>query len=361
MTNDAPGTTHPGSAEEFANALRRAVAHDVGAIEIELMVRRRWRAFVGAELLRGLAGAASLAASAGRTMGAALRRLRHGVPALLLCLAFAAMPARAEPEAKAVMLLAVGEGAHGVLSMPMHTDTLGHPAVVVVHDALGRDSRAERYVEQLLGRGFTVLEIEVFPTDVDGAVTLPHQDVFEAATRVTAAADALVVNTGVHPRAIGALGFGAGARAVLLADADATRRAPFIARALLYPGCEKLSREMAGPHGAVLPPDAAPHGDVLLLHGGRDPANTQAACAALAADIAATAEVRHLVMPQAGHAWDYPAVGPVAGATLLPVGGPADGRVAADPWGDATGFAADTISMFMARALHGAMARARHR
>jgi dienelactone hydrolase len=361
MTNDAPGTQHAGSAQALGDALRRMVARDAGAIEIELMVQRRWRAFLAAELWRGLAGAGGLLASASRRLAAASRQWRHTAPALLLCLVFGYFPARAAPEAEAIMLLAVGEGAHGVLSVPMRTDTLGGPAVVVVHDSLGRDSRADRYVVQLLERGFTVLEIEVFPTIVDGVVTLPRPDDVEAATRVTAAADALVADTGVHPGAIGALGFGAGARAVLLAAAGATGRDPFVARTLLYPGCELLRQEIAGPDGAVLRPSAAPRGHVLLLHGGRDPANTQAACGALAAEIAAVAAVRHLVMPQAGRAWDFVAAGAITGPTLLPIGGPDDGRLAADPWDDATRFAADTVSTFLAAVLHGAMTGARHR
>jgi dienelactone hydrolase len=348
MTNHAPGTTEPGSAQGFGDALRRAAERDAGTVEIEHMARGRFRAFAASEFRRALAGAGALVASAGRSLAAATRQWRHAGPALLLCLAFGATPAKAEQQAAAIMLVAVGEGAYGVMSVPMHTDTLGGPAVVIVDDALGRDSRAERYVEQLLALGFTVLEIEPFPDKITGAATLPHVDDLEAARRVTEAAEALGSVAGINPHAIGALGFGAGARAVLLAPPRADGREPFLARVLLYPGCATLRRGIQGS-------DAAPRGQVLLLHGGHDPGNTQAACALLATDLAAGGEVRHVVMPQAGYAWDYVPAGAVAGPTLLPT--PA-GRVTADPWPDATSFAADTVSMFLARALYGAMAAA---
>jgi dienelactone hydrolase len=354
MTSHVPGATHAGGAEGFGDTLRRAVARDAGALEIELMVRRRWRAFIAAEVQRGIAGAAAHAASAGRWVAAVLRSMRHSTPALLLCLGFAAIPAAAAPETEAVMLLPLGDDGHGVLSVPIHTDADRQPAVVVVHDSLGRDSRAERYVGRLLERGVTVLEIEAFPTFVDGAVILPHLDDLDAARRVKTAADAMVAVAGANPRAIGALGFGAGARAVLLAAPDAGGRDPFLARALLYPGCETLRREFQGS-------DPALRGQVLLLHGGRDAGNTEVACAALAGDIAMGSGVRHLVIPQAGHAWDYEPAGAAAGPTLLPLGGAAGGRVAADPWGDATAFAADTVSGFLATALYGAMASAPRR
>jgi dienelactone hydrolase len=354
MTNHAPGATHRVGTWDFADAMRGAVARGAGTLEIELMVRRQWRAFVAAELLRGLAGAAALVASAGQKVSAVLRSLRHSASAALLGLCLGAIPVRADQPAPTIMLVPFGAGSYGIMSTPTHADTLGHPAVIVVHDLLGRDSRAGRYVDQLLARGLTVLEIEAFPNSFDGAATLPPIDEHEAASQVTAAAEALAWVAGVSPHLIGAIGFGAGARAVLLAGPGANGRDPLLARALLYPGCETLRRALQGA-------DVAPRGQVLLLHGGRDPGNTDAACAALASDIAPGAGVRHLVMPEAGYGWDYVAAGAVAGPTLLPIGGPDDGRVAADPWVDATAFAADTVSSFVATALYGAMASARRR
>jgi dienelactone hydrolase len=349
MTNQDPGGKHPDGMRDSGDALRDAAARGVCAIELEHMVRRRWRVFMAAELRRGLAAVAALVASVWHRVAATLRHARHSAPALLLGLAAASMPARAEPVA--LMLLDVGQGALGILSVPTHTETQAHPAVLVVHDALGRDSRADRVVEQLLALGVTVLEIEPFPTAIDGAVTLPHLDDLEAAALVTAAADALVAHAGANPQAIGALGFGAGARAVLLAAPGAQARAPFAARALLYPGCQTLRRALAAQEAAPLPPHAAPRGEVLLLHGGRDPANTEAACATLAGDIGAAAEVRHVVIPEAGYAWDYVAPGAIAGPTMLPASGIPNDRAVAEPWTGAAIFAADTVTVFLTQAL----------
>jgi hypothetical protein len=65
---------------------------------------------------------------------------------------------------------------------------------------------------------------------------------------------------------------------------------------------------------------------VLLVHDGRDPGNTEPACAALASDLATVAEIRHVVIPGAGDGVD--AVGPGAAA-----------------------ISADTVSAFLAKAL----------
>jgi hypothetical protein len=183
MTNQ-PRASTPHATNRFGDALRRTGSRAAGTVEIEAVDAR-----------------------AAKAAAAAFRDLRHAAPAALLAVALGAVPARADEPEPAIMLLALGGGAHGVLSVPMHVDTRGLPAVVVVHDARGRASRAGLHVEQLLAQGITVLEIEPFA----------HRGDIEAATLVIAAAETLALAEGLDPGAIGAIGFGAGARAVRLA------------------------------------------------------------------------------------------------------------------------------------------------
>ncbi|WP_158639050.1 dienelactone hydrolase family protein [Elioraea rosea] len=150
------------------------------------------------------------------TVASALRAVCCAAAAALLCFDAGSIPARAGQQDAAITLLALGNGGHGVLSVPMPVDTAGLPAVVVVHDMRGHNFRALLYVDKLLALGITVLEIEPFPQVTNGVAALPIVDDLDAAMLVTEAADALALAGEVDPRAIGVVGFGAGARAVLL-------------------------------------------------------------------------------------------------------------------------------------------------
>lgn len=303
-------------------------------------------------------------ASALPSLAAALRSARSTAPAALLCLALASLPARSEQQKPAHVLVPLGEGAHGVLSLPMHLDTTGFPGVVVVHDLDGRSAEAGLHVETLLALGIPVLEIEPFPRVTNGVVALPNVSDLDAATLVTAAAEALAIAEGIDPRAIGALGFGAGARAVLLAGPGANGRAPLSARVLLYPGCETPrrpffvrimaapARQAPGTQGGTLAlPNAAPEGHMLLLHGGRDPGNTEASCAALANDLALVAKVDHAVMPEAGYGSHGGARAALARPGARSASGMVDGGSLSAPATDTTDGAADVVSVFLVEAL----------
>ncbi len=356
MPEARPSTPHR-NLDVFDAALLKALSNDAGSDRIEAGARARVRALAVSLLRRGLLGLEAMVTSAGHRTAAALRAVRCAAPAALLALSFGAIPAAAEREPPAILLMVLGEGNQGMLSVPMHVDTRGLPAVVVVHDEPGRSSGADRYVEKLLALGLPVLEIAPFPRPTDSVMALPRMSDVDAATQVSLAAEALALAEGLDPHAIGALGFGAGAHAVLLARPAANGRVLLSARVLVYPGCEMLRRPILarlmavpgyhapGKHRAAPSfADAVRQEHVLLLYGGRDAGNTQASCAALAADLAMAADVHHVVMPEVGHACTRVGQGAMVGPTALPVRGALPGQ-------DETAFAAETVSVFLADAL----------
>jgi dienelactone hydrolase len=205
-------------------------------------------------------------------------------------------PAQARPSE-------VFHGPDGVIGLLYRPET-GAPrsaAVLVVNDALGMDTRSQRYVEHLAAAGLTVLEVELRPNPPDGwPEPLPGEA--EAASLVARAAAALADDPRVNPTRIGALGFGVGARAVALAPPRADGHDPFAARVLLYPGCGSLGELVRAPErsaATVLSP-------VLLLHGEDDPANSPAECEDLSAALGKTASVRRISHRGASYAWDLP-------------------------------------------------------
>lgn len=210
-----------------------------------------------------------------------------------------------------------GSPAPGLLVLPPAADARPLGVVVVLHDSLGPDPRSARYIDQLLGARIGVIEPQSMHRD---PASLP-------ALLAGLAADART--QGLR---IGVLGFGAGGRLAARMRGDA------IARALMYPGCESLPALEAEPGDAV-----------LLAHGDADPANaTQDCIEALAPAGRAGAAVRHLVYPQAGYAWDYPAYG-LEQRILLPNPGGA-GRAAVEPWPELTAISATHVAAFFVRA-----------
>lgn len=268
---------------------------------------------------------------------------------LLCCTVLAATGAAGEVENKAPRRPVLdGDGeAIGLMSRPSMAPqpgaASGQRSVLVVHDAMGIDGRAERYVQQLLGAGFVVLEIELAAISADG-MGGPMPDDAEAAARIMRALAALAPKTGA-PR-LGVLGFGAGARAVALmpADIDGMRVA---ARVLLYPGCEEVRSAMTTMRPAALLPSSP----VLLLHGSDDPSNLEAACSALATTLEEAAPVRRIAYAGASYAWDLPAVGGLEQSRLETPGG--RGIVVAWHWPELTEFAAALVAAFLCHAVGG--------
>jgi dienelactone hydrolase len=217
------------------------------------------------------------------------------------------------------------------------------PVVLLVHDALGVDPRSMPYLEQLEDAGFVVAQVELRASVLDG--TGPAQEPPLVGTAEVAllrqAARTLATRAGTDPARVAAIGFGAGAWAVALASGGDD---PFAARVLLYPGCDRLAAELASDR------TAPPRTPVLLLHGGADPANTDAACAALAATLAKSgATVRLRRYQAATYGWDIPAFGGAAVTRQPRPDGP--GRVTARAWPELAAVSAAETTGFLANAL----------
>jgi dienelactone hydrolase len=218
------------------------------------------------------------------------------------------------------------------LTLPARAAATPHPppAVVIAHDRLGPDTRAEPYAAQLAAAGIAVLEL--LSEDADAGA-------------LDRAADALARDARIDGRRLGVLGFGAGG----LAAAHAA--APFRARALLYPGCAALADAVPGAAGPAAPPGWAPGTALLLGHGGADAANPRAACEAFGAAMRRHGvAVRRIEYDGAGYAWDRPAFGAQAPRALLPAPD-GRGRVPAMPWPALAGLSATQVAGFFAHAL----------
>lgn len=226
------------------------------------------------------------------------------------------------------MPTAIGDvhGELGLMTLPPATaDGSGLPAVLLVHDTLGPDLRSLAYVEQLAAAGVLVLEIA--PESDDSAVAVVRRGVA-----------ALTAHPQVDAARIGLLAFGGGARAAIIASSG---QDPFAARAVLYPGCGTLLRD--------LPEAPAAQGRLLLMHGGDDPANAEADCAALAQRLAGRLPPRRLAFAGATYGWDFPSADALA-PWLYPAPG-RDDRVRIRPWPALTALSAGEAAAFLASAL----------
>ncbi len=242
----------------------------------------------------------------------------------------------------------VFHGPDGVIGL-LHPSGTGAPpsaAVLVVNDALGMDTRSQRYIEHLAAADLMVLEVELGPNPPDGwPEPLPGEA--EAASLVARAAAALAGDPRVNPARVGALGFGIGARALALAPPRADGRDAFAARVLLYPGCGSLGGLVRAPERAA----AAVLSPVLLLHGEDDPANRPAECEDLAAALGRTASVRRISYRGATYAWDVPQWGEGEHSSQPWPGG--QGTVPVRSWPDLTELTAARTAAFLADALPG--------
>lgn len=254
--------------------------------------------------------------------------------ALVALLALAGNPAAARLSAEELGLpisIEDPSGRVGLMTLPpMATDQRPLAAVLLVHDTLGPDLRSLPYVEQLAAAGLMVLEIAPEPDE-------------PAAATVRRGVAALRADPRVDAARIGLLGFGGGARAAVLA---AEGQDPFAARALLYPGCAGLLRDLPRdlPMGT-----ATPRGGLLLVHGGDDRANAEPDCAELALRLAGGLPTRRVTYRGASYGWDFPSAEPLA-PWLYPAPGD-DARVRIRPWPALTAFSASEVASFLAAAL----------
>jgi dienelactone hydrolase len=195
------------------------------------------------------------------------------------------------------------DGMTGLLYRPA-TGVAPSAAVLIVHDTLGLDLRSRSYIAQLTGAGLLVLEVELSANPPDGT-TPPFPGEIGAAELVSRAAAWLARDVRVDPARIGALGFGIGARAVLLTAPIGAAHDPFSARMLLYPGCDSL-RDIVRDRNRSVAPSLSP---ILLLYGGEDPANLATDCEDLAAWLGGTIAVERVRYRDATYAWDLPQSG----------------------------------------------------
>lgn len=211
----------------------------------------------------------------------------------------------------------------GLLTLPPGAAEAPLPVVLVVPDMLGPDRRSDAYVEQLVGAGLAILEVQAEPEQLTG------EDVRRAMA-------ALARHPRIDAARIGLLGFGHGGFVAARAFGG---RDPFATRVLLYPGCGAL----LGALPADMPP---PRGRLLLLHGTADEANRDDDCAALAARIAGPEPARRVAYRGAGYAWDFPQADPLA-PWRHPAPGFA-GRVTVRGWPALTALSAAEAAGFLA-------------
>jgi dienelactone hydrolase len=236
-------------------------------------------------------------------------------------------------------LLHDAQGAVGLLTMPQSVAPV--PAVMIVHDSLGIDRRAQRTVHQLLEAGVAALEIELYAVSADGADGAAALDPKAEAEVILRARRALAETPAIDGARLAALGFGRGAHAVALAPAGAGW--DWMARVLLYPACAALARELSAGAGASRAP-------LLLLYGDAGTADPPHDCLRLASSLDdAGAPARLIRYAGASHAWDLPPVGanPVS-FQPDPAGG---GTLRAVPWPQLAEMSATQAAGFLATAM----------
>lgn len=265
----------------------------------------------------------------------AARLLRWLGLKLVVLLALGAPPGAGAVELR---LLGDADGAIGLFWTPQRATAM--PAVVLVHDSLGIDRRAEPTVRHLLEAGIAALEVELDAISADGADSAAVFDPQAEAELFMRARRALAAAPGIDPARISALGFGRGAHAVALRPVLDER--DWAARVLVYPACAALA-------GAPSPEPAASRAPVLVLHGDSGAGDPPRDCAALVSrleDMGIAAGVIHY--PGAAHGWDLPLSGEQAVAFLpAPTG---HGLLRAVAWPELAEMAAAQAAGFLAAA-----------
>jgi dienelactone hydrolase len=248
-------------------------------------------------------------------------------------------------------LLHDAAGAIGPLTAPRAGRPV--PAVILVHDSLGIDARADRTVAQLLEAGIAALEIELYAVSADGADGAAAFDPAAEAAVLARARQALLAAPGIDGSRLAALGFGRGAHAVALAPGGAGPAPDWAARVLLYPACAAVAHALpAGPGASGAP--------VLVMHGDSGAGDPPRDCLRLASrfeDAGAPARVIHY--RGASHGWDAPPVRGDAPSRHPDPGSEGrggegrggDGRVGIVPWPELAAMSAAQAVGFLAGAL----------
>jgi dienelactone hydrolase len=254
----------------------------------------------------------------------------------------APLPASADGVRREMFQASGSPAVVGVISWPAERGTGPLPMVVILPDALGPDWRADAYVAWLGAVGLPVLEVDL-------------QAVAEAAgpgaspPGLAATVAVIIRELSRDPRVIagriGVLGFGIGGRAALTAPPapDGTDR--IAARAMLYPGCIGLERDLLRYEIGV----SAGSSPVLLMHGDSDAANPPPDCARAAAVLSQWGPVERVEIADTGYAWDRPAFSS-EGPTMMPRPDGA-GRIRAMPEPRLFEVSAIRVAHWLARAL----------
>ena len=206
---------------------------------------------------------------------------------------------------------AAGAPLLGLLTLPVgRSGPL--PVVIFLPDIDGSGGRTALYGDRLLENGWAI--VELFP-GLEHLAQVPQP--LAAALRTIAADARLEAGRTLL------VGLGAGARTALAAWAAG---APVGRLALFYPGCDAAL--VATARGAT---PSLPTSQMLLLHGGADPANTPDGCADLVAALPAGTAALHRILPGASYAWDAAFMVRPGGLAKLPHPGDPALRVVARP------------------------------
>ena len=236
-------------------------------------------------------------------------------------------------------LLLDAEGAVGLLTTPQSAAPV--PAVMIVHDSLGIDGRANGTVQQLHEAGIATLEVELYAVSADGADRPAVFDLQAEAAVLARARRALAAAPAVNGAQLAALGFGRGAHAVALAPVEPGW--DWAARVLLYPACAALTLELqAGPRASRSP--------VLLLQGYEGTADPPRDCLRLASRFEdAGVPTRLIRYAGATHAWDLPPIGADPVSFQPDPGG--SGTLRTVPWPELAQMSATQAAAFLATAM----------
>ncbi|MGK7869446.1 dienelactone hydrolase family protein [Falsiroseomonas sp. E2-1-a20] len=256
---------------------------------------------------------------------------------LAACCAVGAAPASAAER----LVLNDTDGPVGLLSTPRRSEPV--PAVILVHDSLGTDRRADLTVRQLRDAGVATLEVELYAVSADGAGSTAAFDVRAEAEVLDRARRALAAQPGIDSTRVAALGFGRGAHA--LAETQEGKQQDWSARVYLYPDCAALG-------SALVAGTSTSRAPLLLLHGDVGAGDPPCDCVNVANRLEeAGVSVRIIHYRGAAHGWDLPPIGEhLVSFQPAPVG---RGTLRTVAWPELAEMSATQTAGFLAAAMNG--------
>lgn len=177
------------------------------------------------------------------------RLIRLAAPALVAAALLGPCRGGAQPLTDSFdMLLTQPDARTHRLALLLTTPQPGRalPAVIILPDEAGLDSRTARLADAMLQRGWVSIEVDPEPLSLDGAAVPPAPSPRRLGRTLRALHEALRTDERVDPRRIAVIGLGPGGRSALHA-ALGDGRPGFAAHAALYPDCAALAAEMEAP------------------------------------------------------------------------------------------------------------------